>query len=155
MIRLALEKDLDLIIYFINKIAEYEKMSDDVVLDKETLRDYLFNKKIAKCKFIMEDNKEVGFALYFYNFSTFKGKAGLYLEDIFILEEYRHKGYGKKLFLELVKEAKENNLGRMEWTCLNWNEPSIKFYKSLGAISLDEWKTYRLDELQIKERLFK
>jgi GNAT superfamily N-acetyltransferase len=151
MIRLALEKDLDLIIYFINKIAEYEKMSDDVVLDKETLRDYLFNKKIAKCKFIMEDNKEVGFALYFYNFSTFKGKAGLYLEDIFILEEYRHKGYGKKLFLELVKEAKENNLGRMEWTCLNWNEPSIKFYKSLGAISLDEWKTYRLDELQIKE----
>ena len=151
MIRLALEKDLDLIIYFINKIAEYEKMSDDVVLDKETLRDYLFNKKIAKCKFIMEHNKEVGFALYFYNFSTFKGKAGLYLEDIFILEEYRHKGYGKKLFLELVKEAKENNLGRMEWTCLNWNEPSIKFYKSLGAISLDEWKTYRLDELQIKE----
>ena len=151
MIRLALEKDLDLIIYFINKIAEYEKMSNDVVLDKETLRDYLFNKKIAKCKFIMEDNKEVGFALYFYNFSTFKGKAGLYLEDIFILEEYRHKGYGKKLFLELVKEAKENNLGRMEWTCLNWNEPSIKFYKSLGAISLDEWKTYRLDELQIKE----
>lgn len=151
MIRLALEKDLDLIIYFINKIAEYEKMSDDVVLDKETLRDYLFNKKIAKCKFIMEDNKEVGFALYFYNFSTFKGRAGLYLEDIFILEEYRHKGYGKKLFLELVKEAKENNLGRMEWTCLNWNEPSIKFYKSLGAISLDEWKTYRLDELQIKE----
>lgn len=151
MIRLALEKDLELIIYFINKIAEYEKMSDDVILDKETLRDYLFNKKIAKCKFIMEDNKEVGFALYFYNFSTFKGKAGLYLEDIFILEEYRHKGYGKKLFLELVKEAKENNLGRMEWTCLNWNEPSIKFYKSLGAISLDEWKTYRLDELQIKE----
>lgn len=151
MIRLALEKDLDLIIYFINKIAEYEKMSDDVVLDKKTLRDYLFNKKIAKCKFIMEDNKEVGFALYFYNFSTFKGRAGLYLEDIFILEEYRHKGYGKKLFLELVKEAKENNLGRMEWTCLNWNEPSIKFYKSLGAISLDEWKTYRLDELQIKE----
>lgn len=151
MIRLALEKDLDLIIYFINKIAEYEKMSNDVVLDKETLRDYMFNKKIAKCKFIMEGNKEVGFALYFYNFSTFKGRAGLYLEDIFILEEYRNKGYGKKLFLELVKEAKENNLGRMEWTCLNWNEPSIKFYKSLGAISLDEWRTYRLDESKIKE----
>lgn len=151
MIRLALEKDLDLIIYFINKIAEYEKMSNDVVLDKETLKDYMFNKKIAKCKFIMEGNKEVGFALYFYNFSTFKGRAGLYLEDIFILEEYRNKGYGKKLFLELVKEAKENNLGRMEWTCLNWNEPSIKFYKSLGAISLDEWRTYRLDESKIKE----
>lgn len=151
MIRLALEKDLDLIIYFINKIAEYEKMSDDVVLDKETLRDYLFNKRIAKCKFILKDNKEIGFALYFYNFSTFKGKAGLYLEDIFILEEYRGLGYGKALFLDLVKEAKENNLGRMEWTCLNWNEPSIKFYKGLGAVSLDEWRTYRLDESQIKE----
>ena len=149
--RPAKKDDVKDIINLVKELAEYEKMSDDVVLDKKTLRDYLFNKKIAKCKFIMEDNKEVGFALYFYNFSTFKGKAGLYLEDIFILEEYRHKGYGKKLFLELVKEAKENNLGRMEWTCLNWNEPSIKFYKSLGAISLDEWKTYRLDELQIKE----
>lgn len=151
MIRTALEKDLDLIIFFIKAIAEYEKMSDDVVLDKEILRDYLFNKKIAKCKFILEDNKEVGFALYFYNFSTFKGKAGLYLEDIFILEEYRHKGYGKALFLDLVKEAKENSLGRMEWTCLNWNEPSIKFYKSLNARGMSEWTTYRLDESQFDE----
>lgn len=151
MIRTAKEKDIDLIIFFINQIAEYEKLSNEVVLDKSTIYDYLFNKKIAKCKFIMEDNKEIGFALYFYNFSTFKGKAGLYLEDIFILEEYRNKGYGKKLFLNLVKEAKDNNLGRMEWTCLNWNEPSIKFYKSLGAIGLDEWTTYRLDESKIKE----
>ena len=151
MIRTAKEKDIDLIIFFINQIAEYEKLSNEVVLDKSTIYDYLFNKKIAKCKFIMEDNKEIGFALYFYNFSTFKGKAGLYLEDIFILEEYRNKGYGKKLFLNLVKEAKDNNLGRMVWTCLNWNEPSIKFYKSLGAIGLDEWTTYRLDESKIKE----
>ena len=151
MIRTALEKDLDLIIFFIKAIAEYEKMSDDVVLDKEILRDYLFNKKIAKCKFILEDNKEVGFALYFYNFSTFKGKAGLYLEDIFVLEEYRHKGYGKALFLDLVKEAKENSLGRMEWTCLNWNEPSIKFYRSLHARGMKEWTTYRLDESQFDE----
>ena len=151
MIRTAKEKDIDLIIFFINQIAEYEKLSNEVVLDKSTIYDYLFNKKIAKCKFIMEDNKEIGFALYFYNFSTFKGKAGLYLEDIFILEEYRNKGYGKKLFLNLVKEAKDNNLGRMEWTYLNWNEPSIKFYKSLGAIGLDEWTTYRLDESKIKE----
>lgn len=151
MIRTAKEKDIDLIIFFINQIAEYEKLSNEVVLDKSTIYNYLFNKKIAKCKFIMEDNKEIGFALYFYNFSTFKGKAGLYLEDIFILEEYRNKGYGKKLFLNLVKEAKDNNLGRMEWTCLNWNEPSIKFYKSLGAIGLDEWTTYRLDESKIKE----
>ena len=151
MIRTALEKDLDLIIFFINKIAEYEHMSNDVVLDKEALRDYLFDKKIAKCKFILEGNKEVGFALYYYNFSTFKGRAGLYLEDIFILEEHRNKGYGKSLFLDLVKEAKDNNFGRMEWTCLNWNEPSIKFYKSLGAISLDEWRTYRLDEIQFNK----
>lgn len=151
MIREALEVDLDLIIYFIKAIAEYENLSNEVVLDKEVLRDYLFIKKIAKCKFIMEDNKEIGFALYFYNFSTFKGKAGLYLEDIFILKEYRYNGYGKKLFLDLVKEAKDNNLGRMEWTCLNWNEPSIKFYKSLGAKGMNEWTTYRLDESQIKE----
>lgn len=151
MIRTAVEKDIDLIIFFINQIAKYEKLSNEVVLDRDTIFDYLFNKKIAKCKFIIVDNKEIGFALYFYNFSTFKGKAGLYLEDIFILEEYRNKGYGKKLFLDLVKEAKDNNLGRMEWTCLNWNAPSIKFYKSLGAIGLDEWTTYRLDEKQIKE----
>ena len=151
MIRLAKENDIDLIIFFINKIAEYEKMSNEVILDKDTLYDYLFKKKIAKCKFILEDNKEVGFALYYYNFSTFKGRAGLYLEDIFILEEHRNKGYGKSLFLDLVKEAKDNNFGRMEWTCLNWNEPSIKFYKSLGAISLDEWRTYRLDEIQFNK----
>lgn len=148
MIRPALEEDLDLIIFFIKSIAEYEKMSNEVVLDKEILRDYLFNKKIAKCKFILEDNKEVGFALYFYNFSTFKGKAGLYLEDIFVLEEYRHKGYGKELFLDLVKEAKENNLGRMEWTCLKWNKPSIAFYERLKARAMSEWDTYRLDESQ-------
>lgn len=151
MIRTAVEKDIDLIIFFIKAIAEYENLSNEVVLDKDRLFDYLFNKKIAKCKFIMEEDKEIGFALYFYNFSTFKGKAGLYLEDIFILEPFRHKGYGKKLFLDLVKEAKENNLGRMEWTCLNWNEPSIKFYKSLGAKGMNEWTTYRLDEMQIKE----
>jgi len=151
MIRTAVEKDLDLIVFFINSIAKYENLSNEVVLDKEVLKDYLFNKRIAKCKFIMENDKEVGFALYFYNFSTFKGKAGLYLEDIYILEEYRHKGYGKKLFLDLVKEAKDNNLGRMEWTCLNWNEPSINFYKSLGARGMDEWTTYRLDENQFVE----
>ena len=148
MIRIANKKDIDLIIYFIKKIAEYENLLDQVVLDKDILFDYLFNKKIAKCKFILEDNKEVGFALYFYNFSTFKGKAGLYLEDIYILKEYRNKGYGKALFLDLLKEAKENNLGRMEWTCLNWNEPSIKFYKGLGAKGMDEWTTYRIDESQ-------
>ena len=132
MIRLALEKDLDLIIYFINKIAEYEKMSDDVVLDKKTLRDYLFNKKIAKCKFIMEDNKEVGFALYFYNFSTFKGKAGLYLEDIFILEEYRKYGIGTKLFNEFKKHCKENNIQELKVTASSKNLNAIKFYQKNG-----------------------
>ena len=84
--------------------------------------------------------------MYFYNFSTFKGRAGIHLEDIFILEEYRNKGHGKELFLSLVKEAKDNNFGRMEWTCLKWNEPSIKLYESLGAVSLDVWSTFRLDE---------
>lgn len=146
MIRDALEKDIDLIIFFIKEIAKYEHLSNEVILNKDTLYDYLFNKKIAKCKFALEDNKEVGFALYFYNFSTFKGRAGLHLEDIFVLEEYRNKGHGKELFLSLVKEAKDNNFGRMEWTCLKWNKSSIKFYESLGAVSLDEWLTFRLDE---------
>ena len=99
----------------------------------------------------MEKDLEVGFALFFYNYSTFVGRAGIYLEDLYLLPEYRGKGYGKALFLEVVKVAKERDCGRMEWCCLNWNTPSINFYKSLGAISMDEWTTYRLDSNTIKK----
>ena len=94
----------------------------------------------------MDNGREVGFALYFHNFSTFVGKAGLYLEDLYVYPEHRGKGYGKALFLELVKTAVKRGCGRMEWVCLNWNQPSIDFYHSMGAVSMDDWNTYRLTE---------
>jgi GNAT superfamily N-acetyltransferase len=147
--RFAKEEDVGKVLFFIKKIAEYEKMENEVVNSEDLLREYLFDKKRAEVFFILEDDKEVGFALYFYNYSTFVGRSGLYLEDLYILPEYRHKGYGKKAFLHLVEIAKENHCGRMEWVCLNWNRPSIDFYHSLGAISMDEWTTYRLTEDKI------
>ncbi|MFA6830330.1 MAG: GNAT family N-acetyltransferase [Bacilli bacterium] len=153
MLRDTTEKDLDTIINFIKKLAEYEKMSDEVIIDPKLMKEWLFEKKLCKCKFALDNDKPVGFALYFYNYSTFKGKAGLYLEDLFVYPEYRNKGYGKELFKSLIQEAKENNLGRMEWCCLDWNEPSIRFYKSMNAKAMDEWTTYRLDESQFDSLL--
>jgi len=145
-IRQAKREDSKLIFEFIKKLAKYEKMTKDVVGSVELLEHWLFDKKLAEVIFIEKDNKEVGFALYFYNFSTFLTKPGLYLEDIFILEEYRNNGLGKKVFNYLIKKAKDENLGRMEWVVLDWNEPSIKFYETLGAKPLNDWIIYRLDE---------
>lgn len=145
-IRQAKREDSKLIFEFIKKLAKYEKMTKDVVGSAETLEHWLFDKKLAEVIFIEKDNKEVGFALYFYNFSTFLTKPGLYLEDIFILEEYRNNGLGKKVFNYLINKTKTENLGRMEWVVLDWNEPSIKFYESLGAKPLNDWIIYRLDE---------
>ena len=99
----------------------------------------------------MEEGVEVGFALFFHNFSTFLGRSGLYLEDLFVYPEHRGKGYGKALFLELVRIANERGCGRMEWVCLNWNKPSIDFYRSMGAVPLDEWTTYRLTSDAMKK----
>ena len=143
-IRKAVRKDVPLIMAFIRGIAEYEKMGADVHATEEMLDEWLFVKGIAETVFAVEDGKEVGFALYFHNFSTFVGKGGLYLEDLFVLPEHRGKGYGKALFLHLVDTARKRNCGRMEWVCLNWNQPSIDFYRSMGAIPLDEWTTFRL-----------
>lgn len=143
-IRPAAENDVDKILFFINGIAEYEKMTDEVVVTQSELKEWLFDKKIAEVLFAVEDGKEVGFALFFPNYSTFVGRGGLYLEDLFIMPEYRGKGYGKALFKRLAQIAVERNYGRIEWRCLNWNEPSIEFYYSLGAIGLDEWTTFRL-----------
>lgn len=143
--------DASKILFFIKSIAEYEKMSDQVMNTEEMIKDYLFKKNRAEVIFILEDDKEVGFMLFFYNYSTFVGRSGIYLEDIFILPEYRHKGYGKKAFIHLAKIAKDRNCGRMEWVCLNWNQPSIDFYTSLGAIPMSDWTTYRLTENKIKE----
>jgi GNAT superfamily N-acetyltransferase len=119
-------------------------MENEVVATTELLEEQLFDKGHAEVIFVMEEGAEVGFALFFHNFSTFLGRSGLYLEDLFVYPEHRGKGYGKALFLELVRIANERGCGRMEWVCLNWNKPSIEFYRSMGAMSLDEWTTYRL-----------
>lgn len=148
--RFATEKDVPLILKFIKGIAEYEKMLDEVETTEELLHEYLFEKQRAEVIFAIVDNVEVGFALFFHNFSTFVGKSGLYLEDIFVWPQYRGKGYGKAIFKQLVKIANERDCGRMEWICLNWNQPSIDFYLSLNAKPLDEWTTYRLDKEGLK-----
>ena len=142
--RFAAEKDATLILDFIKGLAEYEKMSDLVVANEELLREWIFEKKKAEVIFAIEDGKEVGFALFFHNFSTFLGRAGIYLEDLFVKPEYRGRGHGKALIRELARIAVERGCGRLEWYCLDWNRPSIDFYLSLGAAPLDEWTTYRL-----------
>ena len=143
--RFAQEKDTELILWFIRQLAEYEKMLDEVVADEALLRRQLFEEHHAEVIFALEDGKEVGFALFFHNFSTFLGRAGLYLEDLYVCPEYRGKGYGKALLQKLAAIAVERGCGRLEWWCLDWNKPSIDFYtKSMGAVPMDEWTTYRL-----------
>jgi GNAT superfamily N-acetyltransferase len=142
--RTAQEKDTALILNFIKELAEYEKMSDQVVADEKLLREQIFEKKNAEVIFAVEDGTEVGFALFFHNFSTFVGRAGLYLEDIYVKPEFRGRGHGKALIGELARIAVERNCGRMEWSCLDWNRPSIDFYLSLGAEPMSEWTVYRL-----------
>ena len=143
-IRYATEQDAGLILEFIRALAEYEKMSDEVVATEELLQEWVFEKKKAEVIFAVEDGVEVGFALFFHNFSTFVGRAGLYLEDVFVKVEHRGKGYGKALLKELARIAVERGCGRMEWVCLNWNQPSIDFYRSLGAVPMDDWTIYRV-----------
>lgn len=146
IIRKAVREDAPLILEFINGIARYEKMEDEVEATAELLEKELFDKGRAEVIFAMDGTKEVGFALFFHNFSTFVGRGGLYLEDLYVMPEYRGKGYGKALFMELVRIARERRCGRMEWVCLDWNKPSIDFYHSMGAVSLDEWKIFRLTD---------
>ena len=143
-IRYAERKDTDIILDFIKDLASYENMLDQVVATEELLAEWLFDKKAAEVIFAMENGREVGFALFFHNFSTFLGRAGIYLEDLFVLPEYRGKGYGKGLLRKLAQIAVERGCGRLEWACLDWNKPSIDFYLSLGARPMDEWTTYRL-----------
>ena len=142
--RLANEQDAALILEFIQGLAAYEKMSDQVVADEALIREWIFEKKKAEVIFAMEDGVEVGFALFFHNFSTFLGRAGIYLEDLFVKPDYRGRGHGKALIRELARITVERGCGRLEWCCLDWNQPSIDFYRSLGAVSMDEWTIYRL-----------
>ena len=142
--RMAREGDVPLILDFIRALADYEHMLDQVVADEETLRRQLFQQRHAEVLFVLEGDKEVGFALFFHNFSTFLGRAGLYLEDLFVLPRYRGKGYGKALLSRLSQIALERGCGRLEWWCLDWNRPSIDFYRSMGARPMDDWTVYRL-----------
>ncbi|MBQ8763682.1 MAG: GNAT family N-acetyltransferase [Clostridia bacterium] len=144
VIRFATEKDTDLILGFIKGLAEYEKMENEVTATPELLKEWIFEKKKAEVIFALDNGKEVGFALFFHNFSTFLGKSGIYLEDLFVLPEYRGKGHGKALLKQLAKITVERGCGRLEWCCLDWNKPSIDFYLSLGAIPLDDWTIYRM-----------
>ena len=142
--RYADAADTGLILDFIKELAAYEKMSDEVIATEDLLREQIFEKGGAEVIFALEDGKEVGFALFFHNFSTFLGRSGLYLEDLFVKTEHRGKGYGKGLLKQLARIALERGCGRMEWWCLDWNQPSIDFYRSLDAEPMSDWTTYRL-----------
>ena len=142
--RYAQEKDCGLILYFIKELAIYEKMLDEVVATEELLKEWIFKNNKAEVIFPCVNDKEVGFALFFHNFSTFLGKSGIYLEDLFIMPEYRNKGYGKATLKKLAEIAVERNCGRLEWSCLDWNKPSIEFYLSLGSVPMNDWTIYRV-----------
>jgi len=143
-IRFAQKGEEGKILRFIEGLAEYEHMSGDVVATEELLREWIFEKGKAEVLFAELDGQAVGFALFFHNFSTFLGRAGIYLEDLFVLPEYRGRGCGKALLTKLAQITVERGCGRLEWSCLDWNKPSIDFYLSLGAKPMDEWTVYRL-----------
>lgn len=141
----AERKDVPVVLDFIKKLAEYEKLTHEVVASEENLERFLFGKeKAAEVVIGYYKDMPVGFALYFFSFSTFLAKPGIYLEDLYVLEEQRGKGFGKALLSYLASVAVEKGCGRLEWAVLDWNEPSIKFYKSLGANMLDDWIVNRV-----------
>ncbi|MGL5352650.1 MAG: GNAT family N-acetyltransferase [Clostridium sp.] len=143
--------DVGLILSFIKDIADYEKLLNEVVATQQSLMKSIFIEKRANVVIAELDGVAIGYALYFFNYSTFIGKAGLYLEDLYIKPEFRGAGFGREIFRFLGKTAKENGCKRMEWTCLDWNKSSIKFYESLGAVQMDEWTVHRLTEEEINK----
>jgi len=149
--RYAERKDTALIFKFIKELAEYEKMLDEVVATEELLEDWIFNRQKAEVIFALADGKEVGFALFFHNFSTFLGRAGIYLEDLYVNPEYRGCGIGKALLKKLGEIAVKRGCGRLEWWCLDWNKPSIDFYRSMGAEPMEDWTVYRISGNALKE----
>ncbi len=142
--RNAERKDASLILRFIRELADYEHMLDEVKATEPMLEEWIFDKGKAEVIFAMEGETEVGFALFFHNFSTFLGRAGIYLEDLYVKPEYRGKGYGKGLLKRLASLAVERGCGRLEWWCLDWNRPGIEFYLSMGAQPMDDWTVYRI-----------
>ena len=147
--------DSALILELIKEIAVYEKMLDEVIATEESIRESIFKRKEAEVLIAEFNGETIGYVLYFFNYSTFIGKAGFYLEDIYIKPEYRGRGIGKEIFRIIANIAYEKGCERMEWSCLNWNTPSIKFYKSLGAVPMSEWTVYRLTREKIKELALK
>lgn len=150
-IRNGREEDIELIYNFICELAEYEKLSHDVTATPEILRNSIFVDKRAEVLLAFEGDTAVGFALFFHNFSTFKGKACLYLEDIYISPKYRGKGYGKQLFKRLALIALERDCERFDWSVLDWNKPAIEFYKGLGATMMEDWRIFRLTTESLKK----
>ena len=142
--RFAEEEDTPLILQFIRELADSEGMLGEVVAAEATLKQWIFRKQKAEVLFVLADGREVGFALFFHNFSTFLGRAGLYLEDLYVKPEYRGRGYGKAILKKLAAIAVERGCGRLEWWCLDWNRPSIDFYRSLGAQPMEDWTVYRI-----------
>lgn len=149
--RYAKEGDASLILYFIVELAKYENMENEVVATEDSLKTWLFEEKKAEVIFVLDGNQEVGFVLFFHNFSTFLGKSGIYMEDLYIMPEYRGKGYGIALIKYLANIAVERGCGRLEWWCLDWNKPSIEFYLSLGAEPMNEWTVYRITGKKLTE----
>ena len=145
-IREANAEDAPLILKMIKELAVYEDMLDCVQATEEIVYDSLFVRKKANALIVEYDSRAIGYVIYFYNFSTFTGRPGLYVEDIYIIPEMRKNGFGKYIFRYLADIARKENCARMEWACLDWNESSIRFYKGMGAIDMNEWTVYRLDE---------
>jgi len=151
--RQASREDTPLILQFIKELAEYEKLGHEVTATTEVLGESLFGaRRVAEVVFAIADGREVGFALWFHNFSTFVGRPGLYLEDLYVKPEYRKLGIGKALMEYCIKVALERDCGRMEWWVLRWN-PAIKFYEQMGAVPMDEWVVYRLSEEKLRKYL--
>ena len=147
----ATPADVPVILGFIGELAEYEKMSDEVLATPELLHRYLFEAIRCHALIARRDGIPVGYALYFYNFSTFLARPGLYIEDIYVQREHRNAGIGRKILQQLARIAQESDCGRIEWSVLDWNAPSIAFYKSLGAQAMDEWTTMRVTGENIKK----
>ncbi len=151
-IRAACESDVPVILSFVKKLAHYERLTDEVVATEEHLRETLFGvRRTAEVAIGYFDEKPVGFVLFFHNYSTFLGRPGLYIEDLFVDEAYRRRGFGGALLRYVARHAKERGCGRLEWSVLDWNEPAIDFYKKLGALPMSEWTVFRITGESLKK----